>query len=82
MEAVLKVLIIGATVAVAMYFAYLSTKVKAAAGRDQRQEDDSPGREEFDALRAQVNELAERVDFAERLLAQQREVPRVNQPKE
>jgi hypothetical protein len=29
--------------------------------------------EQFDALRRQFNELAERVDFAERMLAQQRE---------
>jgi hypothetical protein len=28
--------------------------------------------EQFDALRQQVGELAERVDFAERMLAQQR----------
>jgi hypothetical protein len=33
--------------------------------------------EEFDALRQQFNDLAERVDFAERMLAQQREPPRL-----
>jgi len=32
--------------------------------------------EQFDALRQQFNDLAERVDFAERMLAQQRETPR------
>lgn len=31
--------------------------------------------EQFDGLRQQFNELAERVDFAERMLAQQREPP-------
>jgi hypothetical protein len=33
--------------------------------------------EQFDGLRQQFNELAERVDFAERMLAQQREPPRL-----
>jgi hypothetical protein len=33
--------------------------------------------EQFDALRQQFNDLAERVDFAERMLAQQREPPRL-----
>src|SRR6267378_8387011 len=32
--------------------------------------------EQFDALRQQFNDLAERVDFAERMLAQHRETPR------
>lgn len=31
--------------------------------------------EQFDGLRQQFNDLAERVDFAERMLAQQRETP-------
>jgi TM2 domain-containing membrane protein YozV len=31
--------------------------------------------EQFDALRQQFNDLAERVDFAERMLAQQRDTP-------
>jgi len=31
--------------------------------------------EQFDGLRQQFNELAERVDFAERMLAQHREAP-------
>lgn len=33
--------------------------------------------EQFDGLRQQFNELAERVDFAERMLAQQREPPKL-----
>jgi hypothetical protein len=32
-------------------------------------------------LRQQFNELAERVDFAERMLAQQRETPRSQLPR-
>ena len=37
--------------------------------------------ERFDALRQQFNDLAERVDFAERMLAQQRETPRPQLPR-
>lgn len=37
--------------------------------------------EQFDGLRQQFNDLAERVDFAERMLAQQRETPRPPLPR-
>jgi hypothetical protein len=37
--------------------------------------------EQVDGLRQQFNDLAERVDFAERLLAQQREPPRPQLPR-
>ncbi len=37
--------------------------------------------EQFDGLRQQFNELAERVDFAERMLAQQRETPKPQLPR-
>ena len=37
--------------------------------------------EQLDALRQQFNDLAERVDFAERMLAQQRESPRPQLPR-
>ena len=37
--------------------------------------------EQFDGLRQQFNDLAERVDFAERMLAQQRETPRPQLPR-
>jgi hypothetical protein len=37
--------------------------------------------EQFDGLRQQFNELAERVDFAERMLAQQREAPKPQLPR-
>jgi len=83
MEGVLKVLIIGATVALSMFFAYLSTRAKSAAQASrERADDDSPDREEFEALRGQVAELAERLDFAERLLAQQRDPARINRSAE
>jgi len=83
MESVFKLLIIGGTVSMVMFFVYLSSKVKAGvAGRDQRRDDDAPGREEFEQLQAQVHELAERVDFAERMLAQRRDVERLEQPRQ
>jgi hypothetical protein len=37
--------------------------------------------EQFDGLRRQFNDLAERVDFAERMLAQQRENPKPQLPR-
>lgn len=37
--------------------------------------------EQVDGLREQFNDLAERVDFAERMLAQQRETPRPQLPR-
>jgi hypothetical protein len=37
--------------------------------------------EQFDGLRQQFNDLAERVDFAERMLAQHRETPRPQLPR-
>ena len=37
--------------------------------------------EQFDGLRQQFNDLAERVDFAERMLAQKRESPRPQLPR-
>lgn len=74
------ILIIGATVTISMYFAYLGQKSKERADIARSGGGDAPGREEFEALNQQVAELAERVDFAERLLAQQRETPRLNEP--
>ena len=37
--------------------------------------------EQFDGLRQQFNDLAERVDFAERMLAQHREAPKPQLPR-
>ena len=73
------VFIIGATVSVSMFFAYLSTKVKAQAdvAAARRDNPDAPTREEMDALQQQVAELAERLDFTERLLAQRKHVERL-----
>jgi hypothetical protein len=83
MESVLKILILGGTVSLVMFFAYLSSKVKAGvAARDQRRDEDAPGREEFEQLQAHVHELAERVDFAERMLAQRRDAERLERPRQ
>ena len=80
MEGVLKVLIIGATVALAMCFAYLSQRSKERSEIARHGGGDGPTREDLEALQQQVGELAERVDFAERMLAQQREAARLNPP--
>ena len=82
MESILKILILGGTVSLSMYFAYLSAKVKADRNRPRLDDADVPGREEFEALRAHVDELAERVDFAERMLAQRRDAERLEQPRQ
>ncbi len=82
MEGVLKVLIIGGTVALAMFFAYLSQRSKERAETARHGGGDGPSREDFEALHQQVGELAERLDFAERMLAQQRDAARLNQPRE
>ena len=80
MEGVLKILIIGGTVALAMFFAYLSQRSKERAEIARHGGGDGPTREDLEALQQQVGELAERVDFAERMLAQQRDAARLNQP--
>ena len=82
MEGVLKVLIIGGTVVLAMWFAYLSQRSKERAEVARNGGGDGPSREDFEALQQQVGELAERVDFAERMLAQQREAQRLGDPRE
>ena len=82
MEGVLKVLIIGGTVALAMFFAYLSQRSKERAEIAKHGGGDGPTREDLEALQQQVGELAERVDVAERMLAQQREAQRLGEPRE
>lgn len=78
------IFIIGATVSFSMWLAYLSQKSKERVdiARARGPDDDAPGREEFDQLNQQVAELAERLDFTERLLAQKREPSRIEQPRE
>lgn len=78
------VLIIGATVVISMYIAYLSQKSKERADIATRGggDPDGPSRDEFEALNQQMAELAERVDFAERMLAQGRDSQRLGEPRE
>ena len=78
------VLIIGATVVISMYIAYLGQKSKERADIATRGggDPDGPSRDEFEALNHQMAELAERVDFAERMLAQGRESQRLGEPRE
>ena len=78
------VLIIGATVSISMFLAYLSqrSKERADIAMSRGGDGDGPSREEFEQLNQHVAELAERLDFTERLLAQQRETARLNQPRE
>ena len=84
MNGAIVVFIIGATVSISMFFAYLSTKVKAQAevAAARRENPDAPTREEVEALQQQVGELAERVDFAERMLAQRRDPERLVEPRQ
>lgn len=82
MESMLKLLILGGTVVLCMYFAYLGqrSKERAEVAKSGGGGGDGPSRDDFEALQQQVGELAERVDFAERMLAQQRERARINAP--
>lgn len=67
------IIIIAATVGKAY-----AALVRAKAARLERGEsDDSPLAETVDALQQRVGELEERLDFAERMLAKQREGERL-----
>lgn len=52
-----------------------------ARDRDQLLEELHGSRDELEQLRRRVGELEERVDFAERVLAKQREAPRLGPPR-
>jgi transcriptional regulator GlxA family with amidase domain len=80
--------VIGAmipVVAIAGFFAWMivrtltKARVERPGGADARHEEVLAALEQ---LRREVAELAERVDFAERLLAQQRESERLSPPRE
>lgn len=81
MQDVLIALIIGGTVAFSMWAAYRHPK---------RERSNEPGgdvqgevtalRQELDGVHREVAELAERVDFTERLLAKQRDAQRLAPP--
>ena len=70
-------LILVAAAAVVMIRRLAPKSAVHPTGRDQVLEDVQARFGELDQLKQQVNELEERVDFAERLLAKQREEPRL-----
>lgn len=84
MERVLITLIIGGTIAFSMYamaLAYRNSRAKPREEPEEALQDEVTGlREELDSTRRSVAELAERLDFAERMLAQQREPERLPRP--
>lgn len=72
-------LIIGGTVVLVSYFA---NRPKGDPAATAELEGEVTGlREELDGVRHELPELAERLDFAERLLAKQRESDRLAPPK-
>ncbi len=83
MENVLITLIIGGTIAFSMYamaLAYRTSKTRPREEPDEALQDEVTGlREELDSTRRSVAELAERLDFAERMLAR-REPERLPRP--
>lgn len=62
--------------------AELKSGVPDRGERDQVAEDVHVCFDELDRLKQRMSELEERVDFAERVLAQQREAPRLEPPHE
>jgi hypothetical protein len=57
----------------------LAKRIGGEVHRPRTPEEDEVVQSELQRLREDVDQLAERVDFAERLLAKQREAPRIGQ---
>ncbi|MEZ4586742.1 MAG: hypothetical protein R2909_10110 [Gemmatimonadales bacterium] len=73
-------LVVAGVVAIRVVSSKFPTRHRAAIGdaeRDQVIEDLQARVAELERLKDQMAELEERVDFAERMLARQRETPRV-----
>ena len=78
----LVLLIIGGTICCVTYFATRHPKDGNAGGATEELLGEVTGlRAELDGVRQELSELAERLDFAERLLAKQREAERLAPPK-
>lgn len=78
----LVLLIIGGTICCVTYFATRHPTQGKPGGATAELQDEVTGlREELDGVRQEMSELAERLDFAERMLAKQRESERLAQPK-
>jgi ubiquinone biosynthesis protein UbiJ len=79
-EAVVTVVFLtGAFVVLRPLAAALAKRIGGEAHASRPPEVDEAVQTELHQLREDVDQLAERVDFAERLLAKQREVPRIGQ---
>lgn len=78
----LVLLIIGGTICCVTYFATRHPKDPSSGGATAELLGEVTGlREELDGVRQEMSELAERLDFAERRLAKQREAERLAPPK-
>lgn len=69
--------VIAAPLLVVMVVPTLAKRLLKTGGSEPSE---SPSSEELEALQHRVAELEERVDFAERLLAQQRDADRLARP--
>ena len=69
--------VVGGPLLAVMIVPTLAKRLLKTGGSEPRE---SPPSEELEALQHRVAELEERVDFAERLLAQQREADRLARP--
>ena len=78
----LVLLIIGGTICCVAYFANRHPKEGGSSDASAELQHEVTGlREELDGVRQEMSELAERLDFAERMLAKQREAERLVPPK-
>jgi hypothetical protein len=79
-EAVVTVVfLVGAFVVLRPLAAALAKRIGGEVHRPRVTGSDEAVQSELQRLREDVDQLAERVDFAERLLAKQREAPRIGQ---
>ncbi len=75
-------LIIGGTICCVVYLATRHRSAESANATEAELQREVTGlRDELDGVRQEMAELAERVDFAERMLAKQRESERLSPPK-
>ena len=78
----LVLLIIGGTICCVAYFANRHPKEGGSSeARAELQHEVTGLRDELGGVRQELSELAERLDFAERMLAKQREGERLAPPK-
>jgi hypothetical protein len=78
----LVLLIIGGTICCVAYFANRHPREGSSSEVAVELQHEVTGlREELDGVRQELSDLAERLDFAERMLAKQREAERLAPPK-